>query len=210
MENVKTTRKRKNKRKTQIKPRGVTGRDVSRAFFNEEQTDEELKRRVKETYKLDEKDRVILKELFHYLELEQPLPTNGDLGALVGLTDRAVAYRRKRPAFAAAWSDIMRGADQLLHIAAKDAARKLRKHIADPDPSISLQAIKIALSPYMNQHQVTITPVKVYDSTMKADGTLVQTIIEGTFEEIENKIEEVKAADEVEYKNLVKTLTEGD
>lgn len=131
---------------------------------------------IADKYELDDNDRFIMKHIIQF-----PKITNRELGAMLGMHLTGIHARRKKPAFIKAYKDLQDSAGDLLVRAARDAARRLIALVNDPDKNVALKAIRMALTPYLgpqNEMNISVPILKVYDTTVKPDGTLFQQVIE--------------------------------
>lgn len=152
---------------------------------------EEIKADVKRV--CDEMDLDIIdKEILKMKSLD-PLLTTRQIAIKLGVHQATIAYRLKKPRFRQVWDSIMETTTQAMERNARRAARRLMELIDHKNPRIALDAIKLALSPWINQysHQVSIAPTVTYQTTVEADGTLLQQVIEAeTTDLLESKTEE--------------------
>ncbi len=143
------------------------------------ETEGEIKKAIESLmieYELDVVDKQILNLLSQDLML-----TTRDIAAKVGMTYPSIAKRMKKRGFILAYEYITQTTAQIMENNAKKAARRIGRFIDDEDDKkIALEACKIALSPYLNQHTHVVTQqnVMVYKTTVQPDGSLLQAVIE--------------------------------
>lgn len=136
-------------------------------------------------YEIDALDRLMLSHLVKF-----PKTTLNELAELTGLTKNAVHSRKKKPAFQAAWSDLMGTTNTHLEEAARRAARRLKKLVDHEDPKTAEPFIKMALSNHLGQKlDVTIQPTVTYKTTVQPDGSLIQEVLGPAAKTIEGKDE---------------------
>lgn len=99
----------------------------------------------------------------------------------LGVHHATIAYRLKKPKFRRMWDQIMETTAEAMERNARRAAQRLYDLINHKNERIALDAIKLALAPYINQftHQVAVAPVVTYKTTVQADSSLLQQVIEG-------------------------------
>lgn len=148
-------------------------------------TEEEIDQ-ARTYYSLDDKDREILK-----LVLQFPEISDQDISGIVEMNRSTVRFRRLKPAFKAAYNDLMQSTRELLAEAAKAGARRLIQLVKSDDKQIAVQAIKIALAPYINQlqHNVSTAPIRIFETSLTATGDLIQQVIEAEMTGIVKQIE---------------------
>jgi uncharacterized protein YaiI (UPF0178 family) len=156
------------------------------------ETEVEIKRAIESLmieYELDVVDKQILNLLSQDLML-----TTRDIAAKVGMTYPSIAKRMKKRGFILAYEHITQTTAQIMENNAKKAARRIGRFIEDDEKKIALEACKIALSPYLNQHTHVVTQqnVMVYKTTVQPDGSLLQAVIEA--DTIENSPETLQTA----------------
>lgn len=131
-------------------------------------------------YELDNIDMALLRHLSKF-----PDTPHTELAKMVGLQRAAVSKRLKKPAFKKAWDEVLADTKDIMQKNAKLAAKRLTQLIASEDNSTALNAIKIALAPWVQEYMARIgaEPVqqigtRVYETTVQVDGSLVQKVIE--------------------------------
>ena len=124
-------------------------------------------------FEIDARDRRILQLL-----VDHPEMTNNELGKAIGIGTLSISRRRNKPAFKKAYADLMSTTDELMARAQKMAARRLLTMIKDPDKKIAMEAIKLALGPLTNKHQVDIKEEIVFQTRIGTQGQLMQEVIE--------------------------------
>lgn len=131
--------------------------------------------KVTAEYELDLVDKQILK-----LKSIDPHLSCREIGEKIGIHWSVIAYRLRKPRFKQVWDSIMETTQQAMERNARRAAQRLYDLINHKNERIALDAIKIALSPWMNQftHQVNVQPSVTYKTTVQADSTLLQEVIE--------------------------------
>lgn len=156
-----------------------------------EPTEEEIER-AKMYYSLDDKDREILKLVLQYPEI-----SDQDISAVLHMHRSTVRFRRLKPSFMAAYNDLMQSTRELLAEAAKAGARRLIQLVKCDDKQIAVQAIKIALAPYINQlqHNVSAAPIRIFETSLTASGDLIQQVIEAELNGLASRIEGTKSDD---------------
>lgn len=132
-------------------------------------------------YELDVIDRQILTLISQDIML-----TSRTIAEKIGMSYTAVSKRMKKRGFVLAYENLTQTTAQIMEANAKKAARRLGKLIEDDEKKIALEATKLALSPYLNQHHHTVTQanVMVYKTTVQPDGSLLQSVIEAEHCEI--------------------------
>lgn len=98
-----------------------------------------------EDFVLDEIDRKIIKFYMDY-----PTATQNDACAALGVTRSNLCDRKKKPAYMRAMADMTKDFIDLLKETQSASARRLRELVRDPDKSVALAAIKMAMAPYLN------------------------------------------------------------
>lgn len=146
---------------------------------------------IKSRYELDNIDMLMLKHLSKY-----PTTTATELSAIVGLQRSAVSKRLAKPAFKRALDDVMADTKEVMKRNALAAARRLGKLINSKDDSTALNAIKVALTPFVQKmfadEGVNVVPmIRTYETTVAVDGTLVQKMIEAEIERDGTKNDDV-------------------
>jgi hypothetical protein len=128
-------------------------------------------------YELDNIDMALLRHLSKF-----PDTPHAHLAKLVGIQRGAVSKRMKKEAFKRAWDEVLADTKDIMQKNARLAAKRLTQLIQSDDKTVAINAIKIALTPwmqqYMAQNQDSGSSVKVYETTVAVDGTLVQKVIE--------------------------------
>lgn len=124
-------------------------------------------------FEIDARDRMILQIL-----VDHPDSTNNEIGKAIGVSNAAISKRRNKPAFKKAYADLMSTTDDLMARAQKMSARRLLTLIKDADKKIALEAMKLALSPLMNKHQVDIHKEIIFQTRIGTQGQLMQEVIE--------------------------------
>jgi hypothetical protein len=91
----------------------------------------------------------------------------------------------KKEAFKRAWDEVLADTKSVMQKNALMAAKRLAKLIQHDDDEIALNAIKVALAPWVQQQlamanaaPVIMNTVKTYETTVTSDGSLVQQMIE--------------------------------
>jgi len=132
-------------------------------------------------YELDVVDKQILRLISQDMML-----TCREIASKVGMSYPAVSKRMKKRGFVLAYENLTQTTAQIMEANAKKAARRLGRLIDDEEKKIALEASKIALSPYLNQHHHTVTQtnVMVYRTTVQPDGSLLQAVTEAEYSEI--------------------------
>jgi len=131
-------------------------------------------------YELDNLDMILLRHLSKF-----PDTPHTELAKLVGLQRAAVSKRLKKPAFKKAWDEVIADTKDIMQKNARLAAKRLTQLIASEDNTTAINAIKIALAPWVQEYMAKIgaEPVpqmgtRVYETTVQVDGSLVQKVIE--------------------------------
>jgi len=155
--------------------------------LKEPKQQEELKAR----YELDNIDMMILKHLSKF-----PTTTATELAVIVGLQRPAVSKRMAKPAFKRALDEILADTKQVMQRNALAAAKRLSKLIQSEDTSVALNAIKIALTPFVQkmlaeETQAVVPVIRTYETTVAPDGSLVQKMIEAEIERDSKKVDDV-------------------
>jgi len=122
-------------------------------------------------FEIDPRDRRILQIL-----VDHPDITSREIGNVIGISQAAVSKRRNKPAFKKAYADLMSTTDELMKRAQKMSARRLLTMIKDPDKKIALEAMKLALGPLANKHQVDIKEEIVFQTRIGTQGQLMQEV----------------------------------
>jgi predicted lipoprotein len=127
-------------------------------------------------YKLDVVDKQILK-----LKSLDPRLDIRTIAEKVGMHYATISKRMDKPAFRRAWDAINETTFEIMERNAKKAAYALGKLIDEDDKRIKLEAIKLSLSPILNNHthQVAVSTEVVYKTTVQPDSSLLQQVIEG-------------------------------
>jgi len=129
---------------------------------------------VRDRYELDYVDRTLIKYLIQF-----PAITQRELGTIVNLTYQAVSVRVNKPAFKAAINDVTGTTEDNLKEAARRASRRLKKLVDHDDPEIAAPFVKMALANHLTQKiDMTVQPVIRYKTTVEADGSLLQEIMD--------------------------------
>jgi hypothetical protein len=139
---------------------------------------EELKSR----YELDNIDMLMLKHLSKF-----PATNATELAGIVGLQRSAVSKRMAKPAFKRALDDALATTKDVMQRNALLAARRLTKLIQSEDTTVAINAIKIALTPFVQkmlaeETQAVVPVIRTYETTVAPDGSLVQKMIEAEIE----------------------------
>jgi hypothetical protein len=155
--------------------------------LKEPKQQEELKAR----YELDNIDMMMLKHLSKF-----PATTATELAGIVGLQRPAVSKRLAKPAFKRALDEVMADTKEVMKRNALAAARRLGKLINSKDDNTALNAIKIALTPFVQKmfadESVSVVPmIKTYETTVAVDGSLIQKMIEAEIERDAKKTDDV-------------------
>jgi len=131
-------------------------------------------------YELDNIDMALLRHLAKF-----PDTPHAHLAKLVGIQRSAVSKRMKKEAFKRAWDEVLADTKSVMQKNALMAAKRLAKLIQHDDDEIALNAIKVALAPWVQQQlamanaaPVIMNTVKTYETTVSSDGSLVQQMIE--------------------------------
>lgn len=129
-------------------------------------------------YELDNIDMALLRHLAKF-----PDTPHAHLAKLVGIQRSAVSKRMKKEAFKRAWDEVLADTKSVMQKNALMAAKRLAKLIQHDDDEIALNAIKVALAPWVQQQLTSVAPVimntvKTYETTVSSDGSLVQQMIE--------------------------------
>lgn len=132
-------------------------------------------KRICEEMELDIIDKEILK-----MKSLDPLLTTRQIALKLGVHQATIAYRLKKPRFRQVWDSIMETTTQAMERNARRAAQRLYQLIDHKNERIALEAIKLALSPWINQytHQVSIAQDVTYKTTVQPDGSLLQEVID--------------------------------
>lgn len=148
------------------------GRPVKQKSAEEIQADV---KRICEEMELDIIDKEILK-----MKSLDPFLTTRQIAKKLGVHQATIAYRLRKPRFKQVWDSIMETTSQAMERNARRAAQRLFELINHKNERIALDAIKLALSPWINQytHQVSVAPTVTYKTTVQADSSLLQEVIE--------------------------------
>jgi IS30 family transposase len=127
-------------------------------------------------FELDVVDKQILK-----LKSLDPRLDIRTIAKKVGMHYATISKRMDKPAFKRAWDAVNESTMEIMERNAKKAAYALGKLIDEDDKKIKLEAIKLSLSPILNSHshQVSVSQEVVYKTTVQADSSLLQTVIDG-------------------------------
>jgi hypothetical protein len=106
-----------------------------------------------------------------------PKMTTKELAKVLGFPYSFVRDRRLRPPFKFALQMALETTDTHLERAANKAARRLIELIDHPNPAISLAAVKIALTRYLENMPSMEDKIVAYRSTIDPDGKLLQEIV---------------------------------
>ena len=124
-------------------------------------------------FEIDARDRGILQLL-----VDHPTMTSNEIGKALGISQPAISKRRNKPAFKKAYADLMSTTDELMARAQKMSARRLLTMIKDPDKKIALEAMKLALGPLSNKHDVNIKEEIIFQTRIGTQGQLMQEVID--------------------------------
>lgn len=143
-----------------------------------EKTPEEMlaaAERVAAQYELDILDKQILK-----IKSLDPFIDCRTIAKKLGVNFATVSLRLKKPRFKMVWDSIMETTTEAMEKNARKAAQRLSELIGHKNERIALEAIKLALSPWINQHshQISVAPTVTYKTTVQADSTLLQEVVE--------------------------------
>ena len=132
--------------------------------------------RAQVEYELDVVDKQILK-----LKSLDPRLDVRTIAQKVGMHYATISKRMDKPAFRRAWDSINETTFEIMERNAKKAAYALGKLIDEDDKRVKLEAIKLSLSPILNNHthQVAVSTEVVYKTTVQPDSSLLQQVIEG-------------------------------
>lgn len=132
-----------------------------------------------ETYALERDLDVIDKEIIKLLS-RWPTLNLTELGKACGMTPSTISRRMKKPAFREVYDRITGSAIELLEQNVRRAHHKIGALINHKDEKIALEACKLTLQTYHNQRSLVIEtkPAVTYRTTVEADGSLVQNVIE--------------------------------
>lgn len=134
----------------------------------------ELEKLEKKKGKIDPIDRLLILHL-----VDHPSATNAELGQLVNMTRQGIHLRRNKPVFREYLIELLGSTESHLKEAAARAAIRLGKLIHSDDETVATQASKIALTNHLTQKiDMTIQPVIRYKTTVEADGSLLQEIMD--------------------------------
>jgi hypothetical protein len=114
--------------------------------------------------------------ILKYIEC-YPNIASRELAKILGFTYGFVRERRRRPALRFALQMALETTDTHLERAANKAARRLIELIDHPNPAISLAAVKIALTRYLENMPSMEDKIVAYRSTIDPDGKLLQEIV---------------------------------
>jgi|GEM_PF-3378220 len=131
------------------------------------------------TYELDVVDKQILK-----LKSMDPRLDIRTIAKKVGMHYGTISKRMDKPAFKRAWDAVNESTIEIMERNAKKAAYALGKLIEEDDKKIKLEAIKLSLSPILNNHshQVSVSQEVVYRTTVQPDSSLLQQVIDAEVE----------------------------
>lgn len=131
---------------------------------------------ILQSEQLDAIDKYILK-----IKSIDPQTDVRTIAKKLGVHHATIAYRLRKPKFRQAWDALMETTAQAMERNARRAAERLYYFINHKNDRIALEAIKLALSPYINQftHQLNLAPTITYRTTVEPDSSLLQTVIEG-------------------------------
>lgn len=123
---------------------------------------------------------IVDKEILRLKSLDPFLDVR-TIATKLGVHHATIAYRLKKPKFRKVWDQIMETTAEAMERNARRAAQRLFDLINHKNERIALDAIKLALAPYINQftHTVAASPVVTYRTTVQADSSLLQEVIEG-------------------------------
>lgn len=126
-------------------------------------------------YSLDAVDEEILRYLLKFNGIKP-----SEVSKAIGHPHALVRRRMKKPSLRNALKDLQLPLAGLLEDCARQAARRMRQLVNDPDKKIATANIRIALGPYTNSAtlNVNVKPVTRFSTTVQADGTLLQQILE--------------------------------
>ena len=160
-------------RKKKTRKRGA-GRPIK-----DRKSPEEITKAVQELATDLELD-IVDKEILRLKSLDPFLDVR-TISKKLGVHHATIAYRLKKPKFRRMWDQIMETTAEAMERNARRAAQRLYDLINHKNERIALDAIKLALAPYINQftHQVSVAPTVTYQTTVQADSSLLQQVIEG-------------------------------
>lgn len=134
--------------------------------------------KVQLEYELDVVDKQILTLLTN-----DPFLTLTQLGKRCGMTASTVSRRMKKPGFRRAYDNLNRTTQEIMEQNARRAARRLGQLIGHEDEKVALKAIEMTLGTNHNRIQVNTVvgpqPAVIYRTTVQADGSLMQSVIDG-------------------------------
>lgn len=121
-------------------------------------------------YLLDELDRKIIKLIMDFPEMKRI-----DLAKEVGLSEGHLYKRIGRPSFKKFLADLLADTGEIMAKNATLASRKLAALINHADPNIALQAVRMALHPFLNTARLEFknTQEIVYIAQFGGDGQII-------------------------------------
>ena len=142
------------------------------------QTEAEIRRAI-DGFQIPLELDVVDKQILNLIS-QNMMITCREIADKIGMSFTSVSKRMKKPKFMQAYEEITHTTAQIMEKNAKKAARRIGEFIEDDEKKIAIEACKIALSPYLNQHSHTVTQqnVVVYKTTVQSDGSLLQSVIE--------------------------------
>lgn len=124
------------------------------------------------------------------IKLASPECTPDFLAAHLDIGVDIITDRLSKPSVKTVLLDSAADAEDQLKIVAKWAVAQIRKLIYHPDPKIQLGACKLALMT-VRQHalddELLSSPVRIYQTNIQPDGTLIQQIIDQEAKPADNK-----------------------
>jgi hypothetical protein len=141
---------------------------------------------VRSRYDLDSTDREMLKMI-----VKHPTISRIELSHLFDINRRTVAKRMERPAFQAALAELTGTVDEDLQKGIREGVSKMRQLIAGTNAQAATNAFKALAMLYLgrNPTERMKDAVRIYRTTVKPDGSLVQEIVEAGVEDMTGAVQ---------------------